>query len=283
MLTTKFHSTIKLLVINLFIINLFSCAHIKKELSGSNEYRMGAVLWVQTSAEYRALCYQAYNLAKLRLDQELSWRTKDTKKKVTKRRPAMVLDLDETVLDNGTYWKKMFFESRSESNVWKDWESKFEAKAVPGALEFVRYADAKKVAIFYVSNRSVDDEDATLNNLIKLGLPVSKNGLLLRTDSTSKKERFDEIRKKYEIVLMVGDNLRDFTHLYDNKTIKARSKVVDSFREEFGRRFILIPNPIYGDWERAIYSVNSSSSSSSSKSKSVRDRENDRHNALLAD
>ncbi|HEY0546894.1 MAG TPA: 5'-nucleotidase, lipoprotein e(P4) family [Pyrinomonadaceae bacterium] len=218
--------------------------------AADTEYLTGATLWVQTGGEYRALAYQSYNLARMRFDLDL----KNAPKK-SKRPRAVVVDIDETVMDNSRYQASEVLKHKGyNADDFTDWCMRKEAGAVPGALEFLKYASAKGARIFYVSNRKQTERACTSENLKKLGFPdVSDETVLLRDETSGKEKRRQMIAEKYRIVLLCGDNLNDFTNVFEKKPIAERNARVDQMREEFGSRFIVIPNPMYGDWENAIY------------------------------
>lgn len=215
------------------------------------EYQTGAVLYFQTAAENRALFYQAFNLARLRLDAEL----KSCKKSRKKMPCALVTDVDETTLDNSPNqaWlikNKQFF---TQAN-WQRWVDRAEAKPLPGALEFFQYAATKGVKTFYVTNRSEAERAGTESNLKKAGFPdVSTETVLLRADTSSKEPRRLAIAQKHRIVLLIGDNLNDIAQVFERKPIAERFAAVDNLKNEFGKRFIVLPNPMYGEWENAVY------------------------------
>lgn len=222
---------------------LFSCASNKKaEMS----YMEAATLWMQNAAEVRALTYQAFNAAKLKLSMEL--------KKKHKRPLAVILDIDETVLDNSPYQARNILEGRTyEDENWSQWIEEARARAISGAVEFLNYAQSNGVNIVYISNRKVKDFEATYQNMKKVGLPVKKENLYLRTHTNSKDKRRKDITKSYDVVLYIGDTLADFTTEFEEKTSNERNILVDHFRRDFGGKFIVLPNPMYGDWEWALH------------------------------
>jgi 5'-nucleotidase (lipoprotein e(P4) family) len=218
-----------------------------------NEYLVGSTLWTQRSGEWRALCYQAYNFARLLLDQDLR-----TKRKGRMRR-AVVVDIDETVLDNSPYQASLVREHKSYPQDWTAWINRSEARAVPGAIEFLSYARRRGVRVFYVTNRRTVEKEGTRANLLKLGFPdVSDETLIVRTDAdaASKEERRQKIARRYRIVLLIGDNLNDFAEFLEKKTPAERIAATDQSKALFGTRFIMLPNPMYGDWENAVYDYN---------------------------
>jgi 5'-nucleotidase (lipoprotein e(P4) family) len=218
-----------------------------------NEYQTGAVLWQQSSAEARALQYQAYALARLMLDRDL----RDNAR--LKRPRAVVVDVDETVLDNSASQAALVINQQAFSPAaWTEWCNRAKALAIPGALEFLRYAATRQVRVFYVTNRRDAEKAGTITNLKKLGFPdVSDDTIVVRTDVSSKEPRRQKISERYRIVLLCGDNLADFSNVFEGKTTEERAAAVDAARKKFSTQFIVLPNPMYGDWENAIYGSDS--------------------------
>jgi len=212
-----------------------------------NEHLVMATLWYQRSAEARALYYQAYNLARLRLQQDLQNKT------VTKPR-AIIVDIDETVLNNSPYEARLILQGGHFPQYWTEWVNQAQAKALPGALPFLRYADSMGVAIFYVTNRHERFLEATMKNLQQQGFPqVTRDHMYFRKTSSSKEARRQKIAQAYHIVLLMGDNLNDFAAVFEKQPSLRRNALVDSLQNAFGNRFIVLPNPMYGEWEGAIY------------------------------
>ncbi len=217
-----------------------------------NEYLVSGVLWTQTAAEFRALAYQSFNLARLRFDMD----AKSMKKSKLKR--AVVVDVDDTVMDNSRYEASLILKHRNHAGqLFTDWCMLRDAGAVPGAVDFLKYVSSKGARVFYVSNRSQAEKGCTGDNLRKLGFPdVSDETLLFRQDTSSKEPRRQQIAEKHRIVLLVGDNLNDLTNVFEKKSVAERFAAVDQLKNEFGTRFIVIPNAMYGDWEGAVYEYN---------------------------
>ena len=225
------------------------------EAPANNEYQEGAILWTQTSGEMRALSYQAFNLARMVLDHDLRMRHRN------RLRPAVIVDIDETILDNSRYQATLLKNRHSHSGQrFTDWVNRAEATALPGAVEFLRYASSRGVRVFYITNRRLIEKEATAINLKKLGFPqVDDQTLLVRNDpqSSSKELRRRSVNKKHRVVLLMGDNLNDFAEAFDNsKTVGDRLEAAEQNKGKFGVRFIVLPNPMYGDWESAIYDYN---------------------------
>ena len=224
---------------------------LSRDLSNRNEHMVMAVAYQQTAAEYRALCYQAYNLAKYMLDKDLSDR------KINLPR-CVVLDIDETVLDNSPYEAKCILERIAYPNKWSEWILKSRAKAIPGALDFIKYAIANGVEIYFVTNRKETEREATISNLKDAGFGnIEDSHLLMKSDDNSKEARRMKIKETRHISLLFGDSLADFTADFDGKhSSQERKDLVDKVKRDFGSRFIVLPNPMYGDWEGAIYDNN---------------------------
>lgn len=223
----------------------FQTQHSVATATNPNAYQEGAVLWYQTAGEARALYYQAYNLARLRLDQML-----DTLSSTVK--PAVVVDIDETVLNNSPHQAKLIATGERFPEYWKEWVELAEADPLPGSVSFLTYAASRGVAVFYVSNRDQNELVPTMENLKNKGFPqVEASHLLLKVKESGKEPRRKRIEEQYQILLLCGDNLNDFTDLFERKPSEERNRVVDALQAEFGSRFIVLPNPMYGDWERA--------------------------------
>ncbi len=213
-----------------------------------NEHLVLSAVWYQTSGEMRALSYQAYTLARLRLDEDLS------KRKNGKGR-AVVVDIDETVLDNSPHTAKMIVDGKGFPYGWTEWVNAAKARPLPGAVEFLAYASSKGYRVVYISNRSARGElEGTMKNLQEAGCPQAEpENLLLKEDVSGKDPRRARVQETHEIVLLLGDNLNDFASVFEKRSVADRSAAVDSLRSEFGKRFIVFPNPMYGDWESAVY------------------------------
>lgn len=232
--------------IGFILLALSGCA----SQPSQTQYLLGGTLWARTSGEQRALHYQAFYAARLALEKDLA-----TKKKKLPR--AIVVDLDETILDNGPYQEKILLTGQPFPAHWPDWVKKADAKAIPGAAEFLQWASSKKVKIFYVTNRTQEFSKETTENLKKLGLPeVTEETLITKVEGKGKEDHRRKIREKYSIVLLVGDNLNDFSDIFEKKNPEERVKSVDELRAKFGVEFIMLANPMYGDWEGAIYNYN---------------------------
>jgi len=228
---------------------------------------LDATLYVQTAAEYRASCYQAYNLATARL--EAKRKTEPPGKPL-----AVVMDLDETVLDNSRFQAMLLQNGLAyDKELWATWEEKHsgDVTAIPGAREFIDKAKDWNIEVFYVSNRDVNFKQQAVGLLKALGIYLKDENHLKLTDpkvpnSSDKTTRFKEVSGDHTVLLYIGDNLRDFDdqlgfgNIKDvpdgelNGVIQARKAKVDNkaARDRLADDWIILPNPTYGDWKAPI-------------------------------
>jgi len=227
-----------------------------RQAGADNEYQTGAILWTQSSAEYRALAYQTFVLARLRLGQSLQNPIARSRKR-PHQRTAVIVDADETVLDNSRFQAELVLRGLPyTAQSWREWCQRAEAGAVPGAVDFLNYATQRGVSVFYITNRRQAEKAGTIANLQKLGFPnVSDETVMVREDgaAASKESRRQKVAARYRIALLVGDNLNDFNDDFSGKSTMDRASQVDRERVEFGTKYIVVPNPMYGDWEGAVY------------------------------
>lgn len=229
---------------------------ISENLPPRNEYMVLATLYQQNAAEYRALSYQTFNSAALMLDKDLA------DKRVDKHR-VVIVDIDETVLDNSPFQGKSILENSSYPKYWNEWCSLAKALPVPGAVSFLNYAKANGVGVYYVTNRDESLRGPTLRNLVSAGFPFADDAhLIMKTKESSKESRRQAIAVRNHIALLIGDNLADLSYLFDKQSSARRTALVDSLRYAFGPKFIVLPNAMYGDWEAALYNYDWSGSDS---------------------
>ncbi len=206
-----------------------------------------AVLWQQYSGEYRALAFQAYNFAKLSLKEAL-W------EQANKKPNCVIVDADETILDNSAFQGHEIKKGVSYvQKDWTEWTSLAQADTVPGALAFLKFAASKNVETFYVTNREQADYEGTLKNLQKFGFPYADEAhLLVKTSTSDKEPRRQKVLEKYNVLLLCGDNLSDFSNIFYREG-KDTKEQVNAMQNLFGTKFIVLPNPMYGDWEKLLY------------------------------
>ncbi len=225
---------------------------------------LDAVNWVQTSAESKIAARQAYRLASLQLDAALrdkSW-SAATEQVVPfgKLPPAIILDLDETILDNSFFQARIVRDDAPYSDAaWESWVAQSDAPALPGSVEFLNLAAKKGVQIFYVSNRGAGEEAATRENLRRIGCPLQGLGdhVLLNGErpdwTTNKTSRRRFVAQRHRVLLLVGDDMNDFLPV---KPLSPEQRLVLAARFEkfWGERWILLSNPLYGSWQSALLS-----------------------------
>jgi len=227
------------------------------------ERGIDANLYMQTSAEYAAVCLQTYNWALERLKQKLA---------ATKNgdlRPAVVMDLDETVIDNSGY-QSFLFKTKSQSTAqnWEVWEKGYpqEVRLIPGARSFIEAAEQMGVAVVYITNRNAKNQDGTIAALKHVGLNTEEiaNRLLLRDTTSDKSPRRKIAEGRFNVLMYFGDNLRDFSEEFtapnlnanddagQKQAIAERLAKVQRANYRWGNDWIVLPNPAYGEWMRLV-------------------------------
>lgn len=228
-----------------------------------------STLWTQTAVEYGGTARQAYQLAELMMGRALADSTwtaalEQAEKGPSSYRdkpPAVVLDVDETVLDNGAYQARLILDNETyDSESWKAWVREEKAGAVPGALGYTQTAVENGVQVIYLTNRDADVEDPTRDNLEALGFPLNDapDAVLTQYEKEGwepKSARREWVAERYRILLLVGDNFGDFASHVDT-TVAVRRSRSRAHREYWGTRWIVLPNAQYGSWEGALYNFN---------------------------
>lgn len=206
---------------------------------------MDAALWFNTSAEADYMFRQCYDLATIKLNAAMNNRRVDGI-------PAVVLDLDETVLDNSPYQLSIIAANRTyDEGSWAEWVQKASAEALPGALEFTRNCQERGVEVYYVSNRSIDFMNPTITNMQNLGFPnADPDHILLKEDDSDKTTRREFVASHHDVILYCGDNLRDYREDFSDRTVDFGKDHVEERESEMLTEFIIFPNPMYGEWER---------------------------------
>jgi 5'-nucleotidase (lipoprotein e(P4) family) len=231
---------------------------------------LNAVLWVQRSAEYRANAISIFRAAADHLDAALAepeWDAlvPDEREQAAPAKglaPAVIMDIDETVLDNSPYQARLVVNGLEYDEVtWDQWVAEKKARPVPGVLEFARAAEAKGVTVLYLSNRAVHLKEATLANLRAAGLPVKDDSVFLglgthvegcEQNGSEKLCRRRLAGREYRVLMQFGDQLGDFVEITAN-TPEARAALLDEYDDWFGERWWMLANPTYGSWEPAVF------------------------------
>ena len=234
---------------------------------GAND-NLNAVLWVQRAAEYDAVTQTVYRAAADQLDaalKEANWDALvpgERGNAATGLPPAVVMDVDETVLDNSPYQARLVRDGGSyDEATWDLWVAEKKARPVPGVVEFAKAAAAKGVTILYISNRAVHLKDATIANLRAEGLPVKDDSVFLglgthlegcEQNGSEKLCRRKLAGQTYRVLMQFGDQLGDFAEIVSN-TPKDRDALYAEYADWFGERWYMLPNPTYGSWEPAVF------------------------------
>jgi acid phosphatase len=229
---------------------------------------LNAVAWFQTSAEARLVYEETYRAATDRLSAALRDRKWDALPKeertnaYAKLKPAVILDVDETVLDNSPYQARLIRDGRDYDEAsWADWVHERAARALPGALVFANAAAKKGIRVIYLSNRSQDLNADTLANLRALGFPVADDSVFLglgtyvkdcEQNGSEKTCRRQLIGRDYRVLMQFGDQLGDFVQLLAN-TPDGRAATIKPYAGWIGERWFVLPNPTYGSWEPALF------------------------------
>ena len=218
-------------ILNLFLLMIGSVMVVGEEKLPND------IRWIRQSIEYRTLCEQLFRQATVAI-------LRKVKTEKNSDNLAVVVDLDETVLDNSLYqverWKAgLSFTQDS----WSEWVNREEAGLVPGAKEFLKAVRKKGVRVVFVSNRMNKNLEPTRRNLLALEVLAPNDLFLLRLDKDDVKEvRRREVNEgkarmkkvgPLKVVGYVGDQMGDFP--------SGQAK-------EFGKTSFLLPNPMYGKW-----------------------------------
>ena len=222
-----------------------------QETGGGNQL-LWAVAYKQTAAEFYALCHQAYNLARMRIDIALSGRN------ASDHPLAVITDMDNTILHALSYWGYLISEGKDffDDAIWDEWVPHNQITAVPGALDFCNYCVSNEIDVFYVTSRDQGDRtfEYALAHLHYLNFPIdNEKKLFVFRETSDKTPARQKIEETHEIALMLGDNLNDYRRDYYVKDVDQRRALMERDRDDWGTRFILIPNPTDGHWVRAIF------------------------------
>ena len=229
---------------------------------------MNAVAWVQASLEYRLIAGQTYRSALVQLDRAL--KTPDWDALVPDERanpaaglaPAVIVDIDETVLDNSPYQARLVRDGGAYDEVtWDGWVREEKATPVPGALEFAQAAAARGVTVFYVTNRAAHLEEPTLRNLRAVGFPIQDASQFLglgffvegcEQEGSEKGCRRQHVGRTHRVLMQFGDQIGDMATISAN-TPQGREQAMAPYLGWVGERWFVLPNPTYGSWEPALF------------------------------
>lgn len=232
----------------------------------SNENLLtSAVAWKQTAAEYKALYHQGFNIAKAKVQVAIANRKEGDKPL------AVITDVDDTIFNANNYWGYLINNNMDFFNdeIWDKWVPKNEFTAAPGAKAFLDFCKANNVEVFYVSSRNQGEKTTEfgIENLKHLGFPnADVEHATFQRETSNKEPKQQEIAEKYQIVVMLGDNLNDYKRKYYVKDIDERTRLMTEDAADFGDKFILFPNPTDGHWMKAIFGTSEPAPSAENRS-----------------
>ena len=224
---------------------------------------LNAVLWMQRSVEYAGVVTETYRTAERTLPRAVDDKHWTAALEQTNRfedlPPAIILDLDETVLDNSPYEARLVATGQDSTEpAWERWVAEAKAGTLPGAVRFLSKAVLTGVTPIYITNRvcnPADPADPTLRVLRQLRIPVSPERLLCRSkndEPTDKSPRRAQVARSYRILMLFGDDINDFTSVPIEVAPEDRAKLLSIYEDLLGERWFVLPNPVYGSWEQAI-------------------------------
>ena len=245
------------------VLAALSLGPVRAQEVPANDLLVGT-LWTQRSVEFKGNALSIYALARIRLDEALAdkkWTAAPGEQTgdFAALPPAIILDVDETVLDNSLYQVWTIKAGKTfNTTTWNEFCDAQVSRAIPGAVEFTKYADSKGVKVFYITNRDAVTEKATRENMEKLGFPMGGNvdTFLMQNEKpgwgSKKSSRRAVITKDYRVLLNFGDNFGDFDDRYQSSEAD-RLKFFDENRDRWGREWLVVANPTYGSFDAAPF------------------------------
>jgi 5'-nucleotidase (lipoprotein e(P4) family) len=229
---------------------------------------LNATAWFQTSVERDLVFREVYRAAGEHLQTALADKRWDALPKedrngdVRKLPPAIIVDVDETVLDNSPSQVRQIRGRRGfDEAAWGAWVEERKAKPLPGAAEFLNAAARRGVTVFYISNRDASRADATVDNLRKAGFPLTDGSQFLglgtvvegcEQEGSEKSCRRQLVGRTHRVLMQFGDQVGDFVQIIAN-TPDGRRAAVAPYLDWVGQRWWVLPNPVYGSWEPALF------------------------------
>lgn len=211
-----------------------------------------ALHWSRNSAERRAILEQTFTFATERLEQFAQGREPGTW--------GVSADADETLIDNSQFEVEIRQRGESyNSENWNEWVHRREARALPGAAAFTERVQELGGVVVVVTNRRDHQCEATAQNIEKVGIVYDV--VLCRVDDGEKEGRWDAMTEgtaaqwpgaqlyqgvdpgQVTLLMWLGDNIGDFPD--QDQAIRHQDGVLS----EFGYRYFVLPNPVYGSWE----------------------------------
>lgn len=273
----NFNNTVfKTLFLVGFVFVLNACQTQKKSSINPNlitNNNLNSTLWLQTSAEFKASAWQTYNIAQKQLDAVLADKSLTAAIEQTQDYsglpPAIILDVDETILDNSPYQAQLIKNNVGfDLSTWDEWVSLKSAKAIPGAVDFINHALDKGVRIIFLTNREClqregnkdecPQKNDTLDNLKEVGIKnISLDHLMIKYErdnwTSEKQSRRIAVVENYRVLMLFGDDLGDFLpHVKKDITHQQRAALVQKHQQRWGHTWFVLGNPTYGSWQRVM-------------------------------
>lgn len=240
--------------------------------SPATHERLNAVLWMQTSAEYQAIVETTFRQAGKRVAELAkappatlrSAALEQSGRNTRNLKLAVIVDVDETILDNSPMNGALMHNPTQFSCLWNSWVAQYRADFLAGAECFVGRAEAAGVDVFFVTNRNSDAEAYTIQDLRPLVVTPDRILTVGEEDphatdraekiwTKEKSARRSAIARSHWIIALVGDDLADFLPSVREKvTPEKRVQAMRDNLDRFGDQWFLLPNPAYGSWEEAV-------------------------------
>ena len=248
---------------------LAACAAAPKPAPAGTEL---GLLWVKRAAEYKALSLQAYGTATRDLQRfvdDTSWSALPGQTDAEALPPAVILDVDETVVSNIDF--QLNFEPPFANWKHDKWNREHTAIPVPGVAEFVASARAAGVTVFFVTNRPCEpaevepcsERQTTIDDIAEAGIATTAEFVLLSDErgwNREKSTRRAYVAENYRVIMLFGDDLGDFLPCVRKKvyapctesaTAASRSRATREHRDLWGAGWYVLPNPMHGSWTSA--------------------------------
>jgi 5'-nucleotidase (lipoprotein e(P4) family) len=214
--------------------------------------RETGIKYVRDSEEYATLARQVYRVAGEVVTREAT--------RARRGAWAVVLDVDETALDNSAYQlERAAYAVPFDAASWSAWVDRREALVVPGVVGFVDLVRRAGGHVAWITNRDASLADATRANLKAVGLWGDNDRLCAqKTPQHTKADRRREVvtgkgdcswpDTGMQALAFVGDQLGDFPDASENIPQSGTDAA-------FGRTCFLLPNPMYGAWTTRVTRV----------------------------
>jgi acid phosphatase len=230
-------------------------------------------LWAENAAEYQAVSAQVYALALRdlpRLLNDPNWTALPGAQDIAGKPPAIILDVDETVVSNAGYQKTLAYAPYTRLRHF-EWMRDNAAVPVRGAAELIEAARAAGVEVFFVTNRACERfegvegdcpaEQVTIDDLRESGVEADAEHVLMAWEQPAwnkeKLNRREYLAQTHRIIMLFGDDYGDFVHCTRAKALPpctedasraSRHAALDTYADYWGNGWYILPNPMHGSW-----------------------------------